>query len=325
MENTNINLLEILYKMYCSRIFELELNKLFESGSMHGTTHLSVGQEATAVGAVSALNEDDIITSTHRGHALSIAKGLSMDKMMAELFGRETGCCKGLGGSLHITDVEHGNYGSNGVMGANLPIAAGLALAAKRRGEKKVVACFFGDASSNCGLFQESLNMAALWKLPVIYICENNLYGMSTPVSRHSSLENIADRAPAFGIPGIICDGNDVLAVMDTVSEAAQRARNGEGPSLLELKTYRWLGHSKSDQRIYRSRVEEADWRNKCPIKRFRQYLLEHGYKRDDMDTMEKSAHTAVMDAIKFAYDSPQLSFSQAKDLVYGGKGVLNG
>lgn len=317
--------LDILYDMYCARQFELTLEKLFKAGELYGTTHLSVGQEGTAAGVVYALQSTDLVLSTHRGHAISLIKGADPNSMMAELFGKATGCCRGLGGSLHIVDTASGNYGANGIMGASLPIAAGIALSLKKEKSKKVIAAFFGDASANNGAFHEALNMAALWKLPVIFVCENNQYGMSTHISRHNSTGSVAGRASAYGIPGIKADGNDVPAVMEAVSEAAETARSGGGPSLLELETYRWLGHSKSDTRNYRTREEEAMWMERCPIARFRVSMSENGVSTEDMDAAQYRSAKTIERAVEFARSSPATSFADAKSLVYSGGGVLRG
>ena len=224
-----------LIKMYTQmvrvRCFEEKLVEMFARGTMPGLAHLSIGEEAVAVGACNALRDDDYITSTHRGHAHCIAKGASLDRMMAELFGRETGYCGGKGGSMHIADFEKGILGANGIVGGGIPIAAGAGVGIKVQGRDSVVVCFFGDGASNQGAFHESANLAAIWKLPVIYVCENNLYGISMSQSRHQAIKNIADRAVAYGMPGRAIDGNDVLVVWQTVQEAVARARKGEGPT----------------------------------------------------------------------------------------------
>ena len=314
---------EIYYKMSCARLFDQTLNDLFTAGKMHGTAHLSVGQEGTAVGVVSALRKEDLVMSTHRGHSITIAKGADPRAMMAELFGRATGCCKGIGGSLHIVDIKTGNYGANGIMGASISIATGIALALQKDADNRIIASFFGDGSSNSGLFHESLNMAALWKLPIIYICENNLYGMSTPIEKSVSVKHVAQRAAAYGIPGKTIDGNDVLAVMQAVSEASERARSGGGPTLLELKTYRWLGHSKSDIRAYRTREEEQQWQQKCPLRRFAAYMCENGFSELEIKQIASCAEQTIQQAVAFAEASPLPDFDEALSLVYA-KGDVN-
>lgn len=308
---------EMLYKLYSARFFEEHVNEMFMRGMIHGTTHLSVGQEGVAVGAVYGIRKDDLMMSNHRGHSHCIAKDADVKRMMAELLGRETGFCKGMGGSMHIVDIESNNYGANGVIGPSIPLATGVALAIKKDNSGKVIIDFFGDGTSNTGAFHESLNIAALWKLPIVYICENNLYGMSTSVKKTVSVPNIADRASAYGIPGVIVDGNDVFAMMDAVGEAAERARRGDGPTLIEAKTYRWLGHSKSDKRAYRTREEEANWKEKCPIRRFENYMLKNGFTQDEISAIRKKAEDYQEEAVKFAMESPTLSIEEAKSLVY--------
>jgi 2-oxoisovalerate dehydrogenase E1 component len=244
---------------------------------LKGASHLYAGQEATAVGAVGALRDDDLVTSTHRGHGHAHAHGDGAaktpeakqehyNKMMAEVLGRSGGYCKGKGGSMHIADVDHGNLGATGIVGGNIPVAVGAALAQKLQNTDRVVLCFFGDGASNTGNFHEALNMASLWDLPVIFVVENNMYAMSVPWAKASKLPDIADRACAYGIPGEAVDGMDVLAVRGAVAKAVERARRGEGPTLIEAKTYRWYGHSHSDPRAYRTRDEEAAWKERDPI-----------------------------------------------------------
>jgi pyruvate dehydrogenase E1 component alpha subunit len=308
---------EMLYKLYSARIFEEHVNEMFMRGMIHGTTHLSVGQEGSAVGAVYGIRKDDLMMSNHRGHSHCIAKDADVKKMMCELLGREHGFCKGMGGSMHIVDIEANNYGANGVIGPSISIATGVALALKKEKNDKIIIDFFGDGTSNTGSFHESLNMAALWKLPIVYICENNMYGMSTPASKTVSVPNVADRAPAYGIPGVIVDGNDVFAMMDAVHEAAERARRGEGPTLVESKTYRWLGHSKSDKRAYRTREEEAEWKAKDPIKRFENYMLENGFTQDQLDEIKKNAEDYQQEAVDYAMNAPILSMEEAMALIY--------
>lgn len=308
---------EMLYKLYAARVFEERVNEMFMRGMIHGTTHLSIGQEAVAVGAIYAINKDDLIMSNHRGHSHCIAKDADVKKMICELLGKEPGFCKGMGGSMHIVDIASNNYGANGIIGPAIPIATGIALALKKDKEGKVILDFFGDGTSNAGSFHEALNMAALWKLPIVYICENNQYGMSTSVEKTVSVPNIADRAVAYGMPGIVVDGNDVFAMMDAVSVAAERARSGEGPTLIEAKTYRWLGHSKSDKRAYRTREEEAEWKQKCPIKRFERYMLEIGLTEDELKTIFRQVEEYMEQAVDFAMKAPVISIEKARSLVY--------
>lgn len=306
--------LEMLYRMMLIRGFEEKVEELFSLNLIHGSTHLYIGQEATAVGACKAINKDDYITSTHRGHGHCIAKGGDVKYMMAELLGRKTGYCKGKGGSMHIADMNIGILGANGVVGGGIPIATGAGLSIKMRGTKQVVICFFGDGAVNQGSFHESLNLASIWDLPVIYIIENNLYGMSMAVNKAVKIERLADRAKAYNIPGIVMDGNDVIAVYDTVSEAVEKVRNGGGPILIESLTYRWRGHSRSDARAYRTREEEAEWREKCPIKRFKERLIAEGLLSEEgFKELQKKVDDDLNNAVEFAKASP---FPDPEDLL---------
>lgn len=237
--------------------------------------------------------------------------------MMCELLGKKDGFCKGLGGSMHIVDISVGNYGANGVIGPAIPMATGVALAIKKDKSNKVILDYFGDGTSNSGLFHEALNMAALWKLPIVYMCENNLYGMSTPVENSVSVKDIATRAKAYGIPGVIVDGTDVLAIMDVVKEAADRARRGEGPTLIEAKTYRYLGHSKSDKRAYRTREEEAEWKAKDPIISFGKYMLEHGFTQQEIDDIRSLVERECEEAVEYAQAAETITLEEAKKLVF--------
>jgi pyruvate dehydrogenase E1 component alpha subunit len=317
MKPDNETLREMLRKLYAARIFEERVNEMFMRGMIHGTTHLSIGQEGVAVGAIYAIKKDDLIMSSHRGHSHCIAKDADVKLMMCELLGRKPGFCKGMGGSMHIVDIKSNNYGANGIIGPSIAIATGIALALKKDGSGKIIVDFFGDGTSNAGAFHESLNMAALWKLPIVYICENNKYGMSTPVEKTVSVPNIADRACAYGFPGIVVDGNDVFAVMDAVHEAAKRARKGEGPTLIEAKTFRWLGHSKSDTRAYRTREEEEEWKARCPIKRFERYLLDNGFDETELKEIYGEAERKMQEAVDFAMNAPSPTMEDAKSLVY--------
>jgi pyruvate dehydrogenase E1 component alpha subunit len=305
--------LEMLYKMMLIRGFEEKVEELFSLNLIHGSTHLYIGEEATAVGACKALNRDDYITSTHRGHGHCIAKGGDVKYMMAELLGRKTGYCKGKGGSMHIADMNIGILGANGVVGGGIPIATGAGLSIKMRGTSQVVVCFFGDGAINQGSFHESINLASIWNLPVIYIIENNLYGMSMAINKATKLEKLADRAKAYNIPGIVIDGNDVIAVYDNVSWAVEEARKGNGPILIESQTYRWRGHSRSDPRAYRTREEESEWREKCPIKRFRERLISEGLLTEEgFKELEKKVENDLNEAVEFAKQSP---FPDLEDL----------
>lgn len=308
---------KIYYQMYISRIFEEQVQSMFAQGMIHGTTHLAVGEEATAAGGVNALRPDDYIMSSHRGHAHCIAKGADLKQMMSELLGKKDGCCKGLGGSMHIVDMSAGNFGANGIMGPSIPMATGVALSIKKNRSGKVILCYFGDGTTNSGLFHEALNMAQLWKLPIVYLCENNLYAMSTHVSKSVSVSHIAERAKAYGMPGVIVDGTDVLAVMEAVGTAAERARAGEGPTLIEAKTYRYLGHSKSDSRAYRTREEEEEWKKKDPILCFGKYMLRHGFCEEQLQALRSQAKRECAEAVAHAQSAEQLTFEEAKKLVF--------
>jgi pyruvate dehydrogenase E1 component alpha subunit len=315
---TKEKLIDMLRKMHTIRAFEEKADQLFALGKVHGTMHLSIGMEATAVGAIAALRPDDYITSTHRGHGHCIAKGGDVRLMMAEFLGKETGYCRGRGGSMHIADVESGNLGATGVVGGGIPTAVGAALSVQLRKTGQVVLCFFGDGAANMGIFHESLNLAAIWKLPVVFVCENNQYAMSMPVARAFPIENIADRAAAYAMPGKVVDGNDVLAVYAAVAEAVDRARAGAGPSLIECKTYRWKGHSKSDQERYRTREEVAAWKKKDPIARFEAYLLQEGLLNEEQrQAIAKEAQERIEEAVAFAESSPEPRVEEISEGVY--------
>lgn len=311
-------LIDLYHQMWSIRFFDEKVDEFFAKGMIHGTTHLAVGQEASAAGACAVLEDTDKITSTHRGHGHCIAKGADVNRMMAELFGRTTGYCKGKGGSMHIADVDRGNLGANGIVGGGIPLAVGAALTSQMKDEGYVVLCFFGDGASNEGSFHESLNLASVWGLPVVFVCENNQYGMSGAVKEMVNIEHIAERAKAYGIPGDIVDGNDIVAMMNVTHEAVERARNGEGPSLIEAKTYRWKGHSKSDAKKYRTREEEKAWRERDPIAKFRQQLIEEGILTEEQaKTIRAQAKQEVEDAVEFASNSPMPSLATLEEDVY--------
>jgi pyruvate dehydrogenase E1 component alpha subunit len=295
----------IYLQMLQTRAFEEKVAHFFSRGMIHGTTHLYIGEEATAIGAIAALDPEDLITSTHRGHGHTIAKGIDLNAMMAELFGRRDGACKGKGGSMHIADLSKGNLGANGVVGGGIPIAIGAALSLQVTRSPRVVVCFFGDGAMNEGTFHESVNLASIWKLPVIFVCENNQYGMSMSVRRATNVEDLAERARAYGIPGKRVDGNDVLAVHQAVREAKEHARTG-GPSLIVAQTYRYQGHSKSDANRYRTKEEIAEWRARDPIPRFRKVLASTGsFTEAELDAIETRARDQIEEAVQFATASP--------------------
>ncbi|WP_097668040.1 thiamine pyrophosphate-dependent dehydrogenase E1 component subunit alpha [Anaerosalibacter massiliensis] len=311
-------ILEMYKRMNEARAFEEKVSYFFARGMVHGTTHLSIGQEASSVGACMALNNDDLITSTHRGHSQVIGKGIDLNKMMAELLGKYTGYCKGKGGSMHIADVDAGNLGANGVVGGGHGIAVGAALTQQMKKTGKVVLCFFGDGASNEGSFHEALNLASVWKLPVIFYCENNLYGMSVPQNKAMNIKNIADRAKSYGIPGHIIDGNNAVEVYNRTKEIAKYVREGNGPVLIESKTYRWLGHSKSDAQIYRSKEEVEEWKSKCPIKQLRNYIIENKIStEEELDKIENNARESIEKAVEFANNSPNPPIETITEDVY--------
>ena len=318
MSLTNEKMIEMLATMVKIREFETKVQEFFAAGKIPGFVHLFIGEEAVATGTCAALTDKDYITSTHRGHGHLIAKGGDLKRMMAELFGRRTGYCKGKGGSMHIADVELGILGANGIVGGGGPIANGAALAAKYKGLDTVAACFFGDGASNQGTTQEALNLASAWQLPVIFVNENNGYGISCPTCKSMSVTDIADRAAAYDIPGVVVDGNDVLAVFEAVSEAVKRARAGEGPSLVECKTYRWRGHFEGDVCVYRDDSELEDWKKKDPIKRFQEKLLAEGIlTQEQLDQLRQKIGEDLEEAIKFAEESPLPDPSEVYEDVY--------
>lgn len=289
------------------RYFELEVEKSVKEGLFHGTTHLCIGQEAVAVGVCGLLQDGDKITSTHRGHGHSIAMGANMDKMMAELFGKVTGYCKGKGGSMHIADVASGNLGSNGIVGGGIPIAVGSALTAQLTGKDDVTVCFFGDGATNEGSFHEALNLAAIWDLPVVFVCENNAYGMSSAISEMVKIEQLSERADAYGFPGLTIDGNNLFEVIDTTAEAIDRARSGKGPTLIEAKTYRYAGHSKSDPQLYRTVTEVEKHRPNDPISQYELILLRAGILiEEEMEKRKKEILHRVEKATEYAKKSPE-------------------
>ena len=309
---------DLLRQMWLIRAFEEKAENLYAQGKIHGTMHLSIGMEASAVGAVAALQPDDYILSTHRGHGHCIAKGADLDRMMAEFMGKETGYCRGRGGSMHIADVAGGNLGANGVVAGGIPIAVGVGLSQKMQGTGRVCLCFFGDGAANSGPFHEALNMAAIWTLPVVFVCENNQYAMSYPASKAFAIPRISDRAAGYGMPGETVDGNDLNAVYAAVSRAVERARAGEGPSLVENVTYRWRGHSKSDANRYRSREEIEAWKEKDPIARFERWLAQAiNLNESDARAIQQAAYAAIEAAVAFADASPEPDLAAIEEGVY--------
>nr|WP_321396421.1 thiamine pyrophosphate-dependent dehydrogenase E1 component subunit alpha [uncultured Desulfobacter sp.] len=296
-----------MYKtMYRIRQFESKLQQFFADGKIPGFVHLYLGEEAVAAGACAALEKEDYITSTHRGHGHLIAKGGDLKKMMAEIYGKSTGYCKGKGGSMHIADVDLGILGANGIVGGGGPIAAGAGMAIQYRGDSQVAVCFFGDGASNQGTTQEALNLASAWQLPVVFVNENNGYGISCHISKSMAITDIADRAAGYDMPGVIVDGNDVIAVHEAISAAVDRARKGEGPSLVECKTYRWRGHFEGDACTYREPGELEDWVKKDPIPRFANKMLDDKIlTQKELDQLHADIDTELKEAIAFAEESP--------------------
>lgn len=309
---------EVLSTMWKIRKFEEGVDDLFGRGLMHGTMHLSIGQEAVATAACLALNRDDYITSTHRGHGHCIAKGADLEKMMAELLAKETGYCRGRGGSMHIADTTTGNLGANGIVAGGVPIAAGAALSAQMRGTSQVAVCFHGDGAMGEGAWHEGVILAAMWDLPVVFICENNKYGMSMNSEEAFRLEQLSDRAKGYGIPGYTVDGNDIQAVFEVVNEAVTRARAGNGPTFIEAKTYRWKGHSKSDKNLYRTREEIAEWRERDPILAFEKKALAAGsLTTQDIEQVRNEARDELRDAVQKANAAPDASADELLSAVY--------
>lgn len=320
MNKINKSLLEDLLKtMLKIRNFELAVEKNFQLGHIYGTAHLAIGQEATPAGSIAALKENDLITSTHRGHGHCIAKGANLKLMMAEIFGKSTGYCKGKGGSMHIADVSAGNLGANGIVGGSAGIATGAALAAKKLDSGQIVICFLGDGALNEGIWHEAANMASIWRLPIIYLCENNQYGMGMPIKKATNLDKLSDRARGYNIEGITIDGNDVLTVYETVSKISADVRAGKGPVLLEAVTYRIRGHSLRDAQRYRPEGEARKWlADYCPIQRFEKYLAKAGYmSQSGIDAIAAEVNKEIEEAVKFALDSPFLDTSKVAEDIY--------
>src|SRR4029079_4305234 len=307
-----------LTRMHLIRRFEETAEASYMRGLIHGTMHLSIGQEASAVGSILPLRHDDYILSTHRGHGHCLAKGADPARMLAEFVGKENGYCHGRGGSMHIADVEGGNLGANGIVGGGLPIARGVGMSIKMQKQDRVCMVFFGDGAANEGAFHEALNMASIWKLPVVFVCENNKYGMSMDIALAMAVPNVADRASAYAMPGVAADGNALPAVAAAAGQAIARARAGDGPSLLECKTYRLRGHSKSDRNLYRSKEEIDTWRKRDPIRLLEAELTEHGrFDAPELAAIEKAASSEIEAALEFAKWSPDPDPSQLTRDVY--------
>jgi TPP-dependent pyruvate/acetoin dehydrogenase alpha subunit len=310
---TKNDLLSIYEKMYTIRKFEESTVKYYAQGQIPGFVHLYIGEEAISSGVCAALNKDDYITSTHRGHGHLIAKGGDINKMMAELFAKSTGYCKGKGGSMHISDLNIGIMGSNGIVGAGFSIAAGVGVAAKMRDAGQVCVCFFGDGATNRGTFHESSNMASVFKLPIIYVCENNSYGISANVKNIMHISDIAARASSYGMPGIKIDGNNAIEVYNTAKSAIDLARSGGGPTFIEAVTWRHRGHWEGDPDNYRTTSERQEGQAKDPIPRLAEYLVSRGIAtKDEVLNIENNVISSIENAVDFAKKSP---FPELKDL----------
>jgi len=302
-------LLRMYSSMYKIRRFEEKLHIMFLSGEVPGTIHQYNGQEAVAVGVCENLHEDDLIISTHRGHGHCIAKGIPLDKMLAEVLGKATGCSRGVGGTMHMYYTEKGILGTTGIVGSGVPVAVGLALGIKYKGEKAVVVSFFGEGAINQGGVHEAMNLAAIWNLPVVFVCENNKYAVSTSIDKTSCITDLSKRAESYGIPGVTTDGNDVIEVYLATKKAVERARNDLGATFIECKTYRYKGHSRSDPAIYRTKEELNSWLKKDPIPRLKSYmsdksLVEEGQIKD----VERQVENEISQAIEFARKSPNVN-----------------
>ena len=299
-------LIEMYRTMVRIRRFEERVVREFADGNIPGSVHVYIGEEAVATGAIAHLRKDDYIMSTHRGHGHLIAKGGETNRMMAELFAKKTGYCLGKGGSMHIANIDIGMLGAAGIVGSGIPIATGAGLSAKLRGTDQVTICFFGDGASNIGRFHEGVNLASVWCLPVVFVCENNLWAVSVPTSCSLNISNIADRAIGYGIPGVVVDGMDVIAVYEAAGEAVARARSGKGPTLIEAKTYRFRGHFEGDAGAYRPKEEIEKWLKKDPIKLYKEKLLEMKVLTEKQtEEIDKKALAEIEEAVKFARESP--------------------
>jgi len=308
--------LNLYRKLSMIRRFEEKVDELFRQGRIKGAIHVSVGEEAVAVGVAEALKEKDLVMATHRGHGHCIAKGGDISRMMAELFGRSTGYCRGKGGSMHIIDVKKGMLGAVGIVGAGLPIATGVGVAIKMQKTRQVCVCLFGDGASNGGMFHEALNVAALWKLPIVFVCENNLYGLSVSMKKSSAVKDIAVRAKAYDIPGAVVDGMDVLDIWKVTEKAVRRARDGRGPSLLECKTYRFLGHSRGDPPYgpYRTQEELETWKKRDPLSLL---IKQGGLTSNEVERIDKEVSEVVEKAVRFAEESPEPDVDVALEDIY--------
>ncbi len=310
--------IEMLRKMFQIRYFEMEVEQFILKGQIYGTCHLYIGEEANAVGAMNAIRKNDWIVSHHRGHGHCIAKEADVNFMMSELIGKGNGYCKGKGGSMHIADMNTYNLGANGIVGGGMGVAVGAALTNKLKKNDGVVIGFIGDASTNTGIFHESLNLAAVWNLPLIFYCENNQYGMSTPIIKSTKIRRVSDRKASYGVTGVTIDGNNIVDVYNTVYHFAELCRKGQGPVLIEGLTYRQRGHSKHDSQVYRTKEEVAEWKEYDPIPRYREFLIESGILTEaDAKKIEDAAIEEIKAAAAFAEASPYPDLSEVETDVY--------
>jgi len=309
-------LTECYRKMVRIRLFESQLDRLYMAGIVFGSIHTSIGQEAVAVGVSEALEVNDVITGGHRSHGLCLLKGMDMKTMFAELCGRKTGVCRGKAGSMHLMDPTKGMMGANGIVAQQMPIAAGIGFAIQLKKSGQVCACFFGDGASNAGVFHEALNIASIWKLPVVYVCENNLYALTVSTSTSTSVEDIAVRTKSYNMPGVVVDGMDVANVYEAAVPAVERARRGEGPTLIEAKTYRFMGHSRGDPSFgpYRTREEWEKWQLRDPIKNLEEKLH---LSQDQINGIEKEVEEEIQQAVRYAEKSPYPELSDSLDDIY--------
>ena len=312
MSSVALDLLQKMYELtYTIRVFEQKAIEQYRLGNIRGYLHPYLGEEAVAVGAITALNEDDYVISTHRGHGHAIAKGHDTKLMMAELFGKETGYCRGRGGSMHVANLNQFNLGANGIVGAGIPIATGAAMGIKQKSTKQVAVSFFSDGATNNGVFHESLNMAAIYQLPVIFVLENNHYAVSTPVQSCALLDNLSDRATAYCMPGYTVDGNDAVVVYEAMQGPLERARHGEGPSLIECKTYRQGGHHVNDPGLYMPKDVLAYWKSRDPVDLMKKSLLEEGLTEDNIQAINLRIENLIDESVQFALESPEPSVEE--------------
>lgn len=316
-EETKVLGLKLLKDMALARKFEEKVQHYFSLGMIHGTTHLSIGEEGAAAGTCAGLEPQDLMFATHRGHSQAICKGIDIKHMMAEIFGKETGVCKGKGGSMHIADKTKGVLGANGILGAALPLACGVALTQKKKKRDVVTTVFFGEGSTNEGAFHEAMNLAAVWNLPVLFVCINNTYGMSTHISKVMKETDVIKRGIPYGIPGKTIDGNDPIKMVSVIKEAREYVVKN-GPMFIVENTYRISGHSKSDGNLYRTKEEINAWKEKCPIKRVKEQLLGDGLtSQEELDQVDVETTEMIEDALKFALDSPYPEVAEVYNDIY--------